>query len=174
MRPTEQHAVARRIFEEIRERPYAVSVEAGVAANNCYYKGIELLQRLGCLGYAVRGCTAETFWDETLIPPEIHKLYPPKHLVTHFYVEAEIDGAWRILDPSFDPVLEKAGFRIGQWDSRTIACFTLTKIYDQKEQIAYTEMWNDPVYAVSYFLEAGPFLRAFNTWLDGVRKDLGS
>lgn len=55
------HDLAISVFEEIRNRPYAWSVQKDVHANNCYFKGIEVLQRLGSFGYAVRGCVGETY-----------------------------------------------------------------------------------------------------------------
>jgi len=166
-----QHQQAQSIFLEIQARPYAVSEACDTPANNCYFKGIELLQRLGCLGYAVRGRIGETFWDKNIIPDEIIALYPQQHLVTHFFVEAEIDGAWWTLDPSLDPALEKRGFQVGRWGPVPILCFPITKLYDHNEQIAYATKWNDPSYARSYFAEAGAFLRQMNSWLGTVRRN---
>ncbi len=163
------HETARRIFEEIRSRPYRVSDKIGMPADNCYFKGVELLQRLGVLGYAVRGRVGETRWDRTIIPDRIVDLYPARFLVTHFYVEAEIEGAWRILDPSFDPALRKAGFRIAEWDGENAPCFDMVKVHSQEEAVAYQAMWNDPVYALGYFEQAGAFLTELNAWLDSVR-----
>lgn len=80
------HSALKLIFDEIRNRPYAWSVAADRSANNCYFKGIELLQRLGILGYAVRGRIGETFLDER-VPEEIRHLYPSEFLLTHFWVQ---------------------------------------------------------------------------------------
>jgi hypothetical protein len=166
----DQHKEAQSIFYEIQARPYAVSEMVGKPANNCYFKGIELLQRLGVLGYAVRGRTGETFWDKALIPDEISSLYPKQHLVTHFFVEVEIDGVWWALDPTIDPALEKNGFQVGKWDESRTLCFPITKLYNHTEQIAYATQWNDPAYAQSYFADAGLFLKRLNGWLSTVRK----
>lgn len=168
------HARARAIFEEIRSRPYAVSEKLGVSAPNCYFKGTELLWRLGALGYAVRGRVGETYWNEALIPSSIVCLYPRQFLVTHFYVEALIDAEWRLLDTSFDPGLEKLGFRVATWEGSNTPCFEITKLYTQQEQESYEEMWGDPEYATQYFEKAGPFLCALNVWLRTVREDIQS
>ena len=166
----DNHREARAIFHEMQSRPYAVTEVFGKTANNCYYKGIELIQRLSSLGYAVRGRAGETYWDAKLIPADILQLYPRQHLVTHFFVEAEIDGAWWTLDPSIDPALEKYGFQAGRWSEIPSLCFPITKLYNQDEQIAHVMKWNDPSYVQSYFADAGTFLKKLNAWLDDIRK----
>jgi hypothetical protein len=163
------HAAANAIFEEIRNRPYAWSVAVGQPANNCYFKGIELLQRLGILGYAVRGRVGETFLDAR-IPEEIRRLYPRDVLLTHFWVEIEIDGRWQPADPSYDPPLGVAGFPVNDWDSGK-TCFEITRAYSQEEAIAYQAEWNDPRYAAEYFAAIGPCAQALNKWFDSVRAD---
>jgi len=163
------HREAQRIYEEIQSRPYCASTQPNVPANNCYFKGIELLQRVGVLGYAVRGRVGETYWDASVIPQRIIDLYPQQHLVTHFFVEAEIDGQWRTLDPTFDPALAKAGFRVAGWGGANAPCFDITKLYSQDEAIAYQAMWADPTYAAAYFTEAAAFLSELNLWLETAR-----
>lgn len=165
-----RHETARNIFNAIRARPYRVSEKPGVPADNCYFKGVELLQRLGTLGYAVRGRVGETEWDGQLIPESILSLYPARFPVTHFYVEADIDGAWRPLDPTFDPGLEPAGFRVADWEGRNAPCFILRKLYTLEESVAYQERWQDPAYAAAYFSESAEFLKQLNRWLDSVRQ----
>ncbi len=158
------HIEAKRIFLEIQSRPYAVSTQVGVAANNCFFKGVELLQRLAILGYDVRGRVGETYWDENLIPSDVIRLYSYKHLVTHFFVEINLDGKWIALDPSYDPPLAKSGFPVTQWGDNKI-CFPITKLYTQQEQIAYLESWNNAEYGKAYFMENADFLKAFNDWI---------
>lgn len=163
------HDLARRAFEEIRNRPYAWSSELGVSAHNCYFKGSELLQRLGILGYAVRGRVGETRL-ENYIPERIHKLYPKEFLLTHFYVEVDIDGIWKILDPSYDPPLCKHGFIVNNWDSNK-SCFEIIRLYTQREQIDYQKEWNDPLYSRKYFEAIKPCAIALNEYLEELRRN---
>ena len=163
------HRVAQSIFIEIRNRPYAWSSQKNVPANNCYFKGIELLQRLGVLGYNVRGRTGETYMDDK-IPSEVRQLYPRAFKLTHFFVEAEIDGEWRILDPSYDPPLARHGFMVNEWDSGQ-TCFDITHVYNREEQIAYNEIWNDPDYAAQYFAAVYPCATALNAYLQKLREE---
>jgi hypothetical protein len=161
------HLPAKNIFEEIRNRPYAWSTSLGEPANNCYFKGIELLQRLGVLGYAVRGRVGETYLDEK-IPFEIRNLYPIQFLLTHFWVEVQIEGKWIILDSSYDPPLARSGFVVNEWDSgRT--CFDITKTYTQEEAIRCQAEWSDFEYCKSYFESIAPCASALNSWLSEIR-----
>lgn len=163
------HSSAQKIFEEIRSRPYEWSSVPGKSANNCYYKGIELLQRLGILGYAVRGRVGETYLDSNF-PVEIRALYPQDLVLTHFWVEVELDDGWSILDASYDPPLAKAGFVVNSWESNT-TCFEITKTYSQEQAIAYQNEWNNPNYARDYFQRIGPCAKALNSWFADLRKE---
>jgi hypothetical protein len=159
------HRAALSVFADIQRRPYRVSTQLGVPADNCYFKGIELLQQLGILGYAVRGRVCETIWDPAIFPAEIIALHPKDMLSTHFFVEVELDGQWRIADPSFQPALAKHGFPIGRFDGTPAPCFPVTKLYTQEESIAYQLLWAQPDYGRRYFDRAGPFLTQLNAWL---------
>ena len=161
------HDLAESIFVEIRNRPYAWACKEGVAANNCYYKGIELLRRLGEAGYAVRGRVGETCLDSK-IPERIRELYPDEFKLTHFFVEAHIDDKWRVLDPSFDPPLKRHGFIVNDWGSNR-TCFEITQLYSQEEQIVYQQEWFSHEYASRYFDKIFPCARALNEYLERLR-----
>ena len=164
------HEVAKKIFDEIRNRPYAWSTKPGEHSNNCYFKGIELLQRLGILGYPVRGRVGDTYLDDN-VPQEIHVLYPreKEYRLTHFWIEAEIDGKWRNLDPSYDPPLAKAGFRVNEFESDGI-CFDITETYSLEKAIEYQEIWSQPGYGAAYFEAIAECASAMNTWLESIRE----
>lgn len=155
---------AKNIFLEIQERPYdCLPLTPNDDCNNCFYKGRELIQRLAILGYTVRGRVAETTWHTDIIPTEISNLLPKNILVTHFYTEIYQDGKWRIIDPSFQPSLEKYGFTIGSWDNGE-SCFPLIKIYSQEESIAYQKMWFNEDYQKEFFGKGGACWKALNEW----------
>ncbi|MFZ2586513.1 MAG: hypothetical protein WAZ18_00070 [Alphaproteobacteria bacterium] len=159
-----KHDQAISIFQEIQARPYRVSEKINTPANNCYFKGIELLQRLGSLGYTVRGRVGETAWDNKLITAEILNLYDVSFKVTHFVTEIHLNGRWRFLDPSYPISLRKHGFKVGSWDKGTL-CFPITKLYMQKQSLEYQQEWFSPGYAESYFKKNAPFFKAFNAWI---------
>lgn len=157
------HTRAKKIFEEIQARPYRLSM-AGEPSNNCFFKGSELLQKLGILGYAVRGRVGETFWDKNIVPAEIVDLLPADIQVTHFYPEVLMDGNWRIVDPSFQPDLGKFGFQIGAFEGTEKPCFPITRLYTQEESVSYQEKWFDPAYQKDFFERGGPCWQALDKW----------
>lgn len=162
------HAAAKQIFDEIRARPYGVSTESGVRAENCYFKGTELLQRLGTLGYAVRGCVGETYWDPKLFPADVLALEPREFQTTHFWCEALLDDTWKALDPSFDPPLAAHGFTVAEFGDGHL-CFPVTKHLTHEENIAYQAVWSDPDHASRYYDASLPFLQALNMFFAGLR-----
>jgi len=159
------HSRAQAIFTEIQSRPYRLSLCPGEASANCYFKGIELLQKLGILGYEVRGRVGETYWDPNIVPADIVALLPTDILVTHFFVEANIDGRWRALDPSFPAAWARHGFTIGSWENGK-TCFPITRLYIQQESLDYQEKWFDPAYQKDFFERGGPCWRALNQWFE--------
>jgi hypothetical protein len=162
------HSLAKDIFLEIQARPYTCLPESTEeTCNNCFCKGRELIQRLAILGYTVRGRVAETTWNTDTIPKEISDLLPNDILVTHFFAEIYQDGEWRIIDPSFQPSLEKHGLTIGAWNNGK-SCFPLIKIYTQEESIAYQKMWFDPEYQKDFFERGGACWNALNKWFSEI------
>lgn len=162
------HSIAKQIFLEIQARPYSLSPAPGVPSNNCYFKGVELLQRLGVLGYTVRGRVGETHWDRRLVPGEMVDLLPKDIQVTHFFVEALIDGKWRIIDPTFQPALARLGFTIGAWEGTDTTCFEITKLYTHEESIAYQQKWFDKDYQNDFFERGAACWRALDEWFAKV------
>lgn len=157
------HSQAIEIFKEIQARPYDLSLEAGESCNNCYFKGIELLQKLGELGYAVRGRGGVTYWDENIFGKEITDLIPTDFMITHFFMEIYLDNEWRILDPSYQTTLEKYGLTTGSWQNGK-SCFPLTKIFTQEEFHDYLKIWRNQEYQNDFFKRGRPAWEALNVW----------
>jgi len=164
-------SIAKASFERIRDQPYRVNEYCGDSAANCFRKSIQLIESLGTLGFPVRGRLADMRWEDTLVPLEIISLYPSGLLTTHFYVEVEMSGRWRCLDPSWDKALEPAGFKIADWEGNNSPGFNLVRVYDLEEQAQCLEHWRDPDFAANYFEKAGEFLRATNVWFEQTRQN---
>lgn len=167
------HRYAKAIFEEIRDRPYRLSDKAGVHADNCFFKGQELIQRLGTLGYCVRGRIGEMNWHNGIIPEPLIQAIPDDIVPTHFYVEVYRDQAWHILDASLQMPLEKLGFKIGQWDQGQ-SCFEIISLYDQQESIAYQEKWLDPDMQKTFFARTGHVWKNLDAWFVSQHEALTS
>ena len=161
------HTEAITIFNEIRSRPYGIAVKEGEACHNCFYKGVELLQKLSILGYAVRGRIGESYWDKDLIPANVLALIPEDIILTHFFTEIYMDGAWRALDPSFQTSLSNYGFTVGTWDNGQV-CFPITKLYDQSVASKYLRHWSKPEIIKDYFNRGGAAWRALNDYFQSL------
>lgn len=161
------HSAAKLIFNEIRDRPYEWVTVPNKPAQNCYFKGIELLQRLGILGYAVRGQVGETQLDD-LVPESIRDLYPHDFELSHFWVEVLLDGHWHTLDPSFDALLLRGGLPVTEWESNS-TCFEIIKTYTQEEIIAKQNEWNNADFTHRYFKAVAPCALALNRWYQMLR-----
>lgn len=158
------HRQAVKIFEELQARPYGLCLAPGVPANNCVFKSMELIQRLGMLGYTVRGRIGDSYWDKNLIPAEIIDLLPTDMPCTHFYTEVMVDGEWTIADTSLQPSMAQYGFTIGSFGKGGRSCFPITKLYTQEEAMAYMDSWADPKYAEDCFAQCGAGWNAINEW----------
>lgn len=162
------HEDAKAIFDEIRARPYTVSTAPGVRAENCYFKGTELIERLNALGYKTRSVIGDTYWDAQLLPKQIIGLESPDFQCTHFWCEVELDGKWVALDPSYDPPLAAHGFPVTEFGSGDL-CFDILHRYTPDEEAAYMKVWQAPDYAARFFTANGPFLNALNDYFKKLR-----
>jgi len=162
-----QHELAKNLFKEIQSRPFSISLSPDIPCNNCFYKNVELMQKLGIMGYAVRGRIGETYWDPKIIPKNIVDLLPEDILVTHFWIEIQEDGVWRPLDTTLQPELEEYGFTIGTWDNGKIA-FPITKLYSQQESIEYQQQCSSIEYQRDFFERGGPCWKALNEWFEDI------
>ncbi|MEO1004151.1 MAG: hypothetical protein AAFX65_13705 [Cyanobacteria bacterium J06638_7] len=161
------HQVAKRVFREVRDRPYAWALSPGSHTNNCYVKGVELLQRLGMLGYTVRGRVGENSFDRRL-PERIRRLHPGEFLLTHFWVEVLLDEQWLILDASYDSALSHAGFPVREWGDNA-PCFNINRVYTQPEAISHQMKWSDEVFLRRYYAAIAAFAHALNHWYESAR-----
>lgn len=160
--------IARQIFEEIRDRPYRVTTSVHTSAANCYFKAMELVKQFTTLGYECRGRLGEIDWADTPCPPEILALRKPGVVDTHFYLEIFLDGAWKIIDPSWNKSFAvKYSLPYSEFGADNQACFKITKLYDLEQQATYAWSWlNDETTIAKYMEDMGPFLTALNKWLE--------
>jgi hypothetical protein len=165
----DREKIARKIFEEIRDRPYRVALYPD-AADNCFYKGTEVIQKLTSCGYEMRARVGEFYWEDTPCPKEIVDLHPENEAALHFYPEIYHDGAWKILDPSFNRVFsEKTGLPYSEFGEENEPCFPMEKLYNAAQQAEYTWKWvSNPQMMDNYMAENHDFLYALNLWLEEI------
>lgn len=160
--------ITRKIFEEIRDRPYRVATSAHTPATNCYFKAMELVKPLTTFGYELRGKLGEIDWADTPCPQHILALRKPNVIDTHFYLEILLDGRWKILDPSWNKSFAlKHSLPYSEFGADNTSCFKITKMYDVESQTAYAWGWlHDPSLIEKYIDDMGPFLTGLNQWLE--------
>lgn len=160
--------IAAKIFEDIRERPYRVAVSADAPADNCYFKGVELIKMMTTLGYTMRGRVGEINWHDWPLPQDILALMNTDAPETHFYPEILMDdGNWYVLDPSLNKAFaQKFGLPYSEFGAANMPCFRITRLYEPNEQAPYAWSWlSDKTVIERYTEKMGPFMNALNEWL---------
>lgn len=192
--------VAERVaaFFKIRDLPFcsdfhrnytktiiAASIRAGKPCG-CGIKSIALANNLRKMGFQVRYVTTEYTWSDTFrslgiaIPQDIHHLSLKLTTSLHVFLKANINGAWTILDPTWDRGLIKAGFPVNShWDgfqNTKIAVAPSTGKFNEfnqesdlvkfKNERAAKRKTDQPQRDLLQFCR---FQSHFNQWLESVR-----
>ena len=100
------------VFEYVRNIPYASLDSYGPDKANCFAKSRLLSELLQHLGYKTRFLTIR--YQLPSFPEEVR--YIPGQIDYHHAIEALIDDSWITVDPTYDPPLEKLGFKVSGWD----------------------------------------------------------
>lgn len=161
--------IANNVFEEIRDKPFRVALSADRPANNCYFKCMELSQKLITLGYQVRGRLGEINWNNlSFIPNEILELFPQDQIDTHFYLEIFLNEEWFILDPTWNKSFaQKFNQPYSVFGQKNKSCFQIVRLYNNEEQSDYAWTWlNDQTVIAEYTSKTGEFFKALNNWLE--------
>ena len=167
------YSYPQKIYEDIRSVPYLVNTAPKQEFPNCYYKGMKLMTAYSRMGIPVRAKTAIFDWKKSPIPSHILALLSDDFEHTHFYVEAFINNEWRTLDPSIDPLSEKLGFNMVDFEGDDNTCFHLTKIFSDEEQLEhFSTISEEDDDFEEYFKKMTPFLKAFNEWIEAERAKL--
>ena len=163
-------ALARSVFEEIRDRPYRIAPTPEEKADNCYFKGTELIQKLTGFGYKMRGRLGDIDWHDGPYPHEVLALLPPDTFDTHFYPEIYMDGEWKILDPSLNKSFaQQYGMPYSEFGADNESCFTIRRLFDFDEQAAYTNRWlTDDQFVYDYQSQRRQFFESLNDWFERV------
>ncbi len=156
------------VFAEIRDRPYSWTTPENRRPNNCYFKSVELLERLTSLGHTVRLRAGETCLDQRF-PASARSLLPDDFVLTHVWVELVRAGDWHFLDPSFDSPLSRGGLEICEWESDVLS-FEITKLYTQDEMNHHRQAWDNSFFDNGYVDAIAPCARALNKWFSSFRQ----
>lgn len=160
-------ALAIKVFEEIRDIPYRISLSTREKSNNCVGKHILLLKKLSDLGYncQYRVCTFN--WSDLDLPNELLTI-PHENESTHVFLEVEIDGLWKNVDATWDQSLSKI-LPINSWDgeSNTQIAVPVVKLFSiEKSKQIMSAGDNSTIEDLKI---NGEFYKKINEWLESVR-----
>lgn len=157
------------LFNSIRDIPYSIALTAEEEDNCCSGKSNKLLSILTKKGYNIRWRVCEFNWRDLNLPLEIEEI-PHEDLCTHAFLEINIEGNWRTLDPCWDKGLRKT-FHVNEWGgkSNTEIAVKPVKILTPKE--SQDLMKNQPNKSITEqdLKVNGAFYNAFNEYLEKER-----
>ena len=156
-------------FEGVRDIPYRLPLSTTERNDSCAGKTTLLFKRLTDLGYDCRYRICSFRWSDLDIPAEVINI-PHKDDSTHVYLEVEIDGEWKNVDPSWDRSLNKI-LPVNNWDGKSdtqvaVPALELYSTEKSGEFFEQEELSAESKKIIEERIEKnGPFFRAFNDWL---------
>jgi transglutaminase-like putative cysteine protease len=170
-----------RLFWAIREFPYATDAAHDAASLLIRRRGDCLAKSdlLACAFSAIDIPVRRVRWLYELPgqPPEVARL--PTRLDVHTAVQAQVDGRWRLVDPTHDSALGALALTVAEWDGigDTVPAYEpagpMWRETEDAAQIRGAIDGIDVAYG-SCAREALLYRRAFNSWLDRARLPAGT
>lgn len=164
-----------KLFEAIRDIPYAVNIGDEHKDASCWSKSRALCAQLERYGMNARLICCRVNWESMRLPEYIQSLVPKKG-TQHWYVEVLIPETkkWVKVDPTWDRGLKNAGFPVAEWDGLTSTGLALKPIqHFSPEKSARLIQQRDkmPEGALSWFDEKqGESYRRLNAWIESQRR----
>jgi hypothetical protein len=158
------------IFSQIRDVPYRIPLSRNDADDCCNGKTIKLKKMFEEAGYEARYAVCEFCWSDLDLPKEILDI-PHQDLSTHVYLEANIDGNWVILDPSWDKGLSGI-LPVNNWNGRSDTTIAVkpTKVYDPEKSAEIMAESEKGQGLEGELNVSGGFFKAFNEYLEKNRR----
>ena len=156
------------MFNKVRDIPYRIPLTSTEEDCCCSGKAKQLKQMLEQAGYQTQYRVCEFRWSDIPLPDEVSRI-SHEDLMTHVYLEVEINGSWIIVDPTWDSGI-KSILPVNEWDgkSNTQVAVPVLKTYDPEKSLEVVESENKEVIKAD-LAKNGEFYKAFNSWLEKVR-----
>ncbi len=122
-------------FNSIRDISYKIPLKFGEEDNCCSGKSERLFNLLTKMGYTVRYRVCTFSWSSMNLPLELMNI-AHEDSSTHSFLEIEIGGVWKVLDPTWDKGLKDV-FHVNVWDgeSDTEIAVKPIKIFTPKKSL---------------------------------------
>lgn len=152
-------------FNKIRDIPLRMPESTGDENNTCWGKHRKLFILLNQAGLKVRYRVCEFSWSEQNFPKNILAL-PHEDKDNHLFLEAEIDGKWRVIDCSNDFQLPE----YNNWDGKSDCDLGVyhDKIFTPMES-SFLEK-QEPFKFPEKLKKNLEFFKEVNKFLDSLRK----
>lgn len=157
-------------FYFVRDIPYKIPLSMKETDYCCGGKHEILVGLLKSLGLEARNRVCLFFWDSLILPQKLQKV-SHENDCTHTYLEVKIGNKWIILDATWDVALERK-FHVNEWDgkSNTKIAVEPTKIFSPQKSKRILREFKKEDNIIKDLRENGRFYKAFNDWLERIRR----
>jgi len=159
-------------FEKIRDIPYRIALSPEESSDDCLGKANRLFNVLKKYGYEVRYRICKIKWSTISLPKEIAAL-PHSDDCSHAYLEVNIEGEWKIIDPTWDKGLKNI-FHVNEWDGKSDNELAIASLgyLSPEESINHIKNITTREAILSDLNESAEFYRALNNWLEKCRDSI--
>lgn len=157
-------------FEKVRDIPYRIPLSPEEPDECCSGKADMLFKIFKQGGYNVRYRLCTLRWSDMNLPKEIQDI-PHDDESSHTYLEANINGEWKVVDATWDKKL-KYIFHINEWDGKsdTEIAAPVRECLSPEKSLSYIEHLSTPEAITADLKVNGEFYKKFNEWLETKRK----
>ena len=165
----------KRIFEEVRDVPYRISLRYDEPDQSCEGKYKMFMKLAEKYNIKARPLVFEYQWDSLDLPEQLLRFHLEKdilHICPEVYIEEK--GIWVPADPSWDIGLKNKHkcIHVNEWDEQSPTELSVppTKLYTPEESLVSSSEKMLPEEFEEDIKENGGFYKAFNDWLEELRR----
>lgn len=158
------------LFRTVRDIPYRIPLTYDEVDCSCVGKNKTLMEELVRLDFEVRWRVCEFRWSDLPIPK--HVLAACRNTeAEHAYLEVKIENTWQTVDATWDSGLSGV-FEIAAWDGEGSSSVAVPVSSALSPEASASLMGGIGRVETEKDLQLNrDFYRAFNDWLESVRKN---
>lgn len=158
------------IFKAIRDIPYRIPLSAEESDECCSGKAKRLLEALKAAGVEARYRVVTFRWSDLKLPSSVVAVHHEDES-THVYLEVKIGDGWKNVDPTWDTGVRSI-LPVNDWDgvSDTTIAVPVRETYSAEKSADIMAHSADSNEIMRDREKNGAFYKAFNDWLESVRK----
>lgn len=165
-----QRSASIKYFEDIRDIPYAIPLGMSETDDCCSGKHRRLKTQLEARGLKTDWQVCSFKWSQLKLPKKVLAL-PHADDSTHVFLRVLIESNWVDVDATWDAAVMRV-LPVNKWDGKTSTGIAVPAIeffsLEESRKIMDEE---NPQETSQDIATNGKFYRAFNEWLDEVRRE---